>query len=337
MRHKILRGRNITFYLVLLSIIVITKSSSCGGDDAKINYDYGTFPDSIYNLEGMNSEYDDYNMSLPAIVLDLPVMFSSNRATSGGAFDIVTGRISFVFNQVDGDFSLTSEMLVSPFYSYLEDLVNTETGNEFGPMRFFNGSDGYEYFFYASDFDEDNLDLKFIKYFPSGGLAGSFNYQRGDVSVLNSSSDDAYITIDWDIDKAYFTSDRNGDFDIYESAVIHGGDLSSWLEGTPGTIVATDSINSSFDDKCPYIVDDIMIFTSNRPGGMGGYDLYYSRMINDKWSSPINMGPRINSEYNEYRPLLGFSSLYTNNFVLFSSDRPGGKGGYDLYLTGIDL
>ena len=58
----------------------------------------------------------------------------------------------------------------------------------------------------------------------------------------------------------------------------------------------------------------------------------YSYDSNDKWSSPINMGPDINTEYNEYRPLIRFSSGYTNNFILFSSDRPGGRGGYDLYF-----
>lgn len=337
MKINIFSGRSITFYLVLISIFIITKSSSCGGEDVKINYEYGTFPDSVYNLEGMNSAYDDFNMALPEIYLEMPIMFSSNRETSGGKFDILTGFVAFLFNQVDGDFSLSTAMLVSPFYTYLQGLVNTDTGDEFGPMRFFSGSDGYEYFFYSSDFESDNQDLKFVKYFPSGGLAESFENYKGEVSVINSSSDDAYITIDWDIEMAYFTSDRNGNFDIFETAIAQGSDLSGWLESAPGIIAVTDSVNSDYDDKCPYVVDDILIFTSNRPGGMGGYDLYYSMMVNDKWSSPINMGPRINTEYNEYRPLIGFSSQYTNKFVLFSSDRPGGKGGYDLYFSGVGI
>lgn len=337
MKLNILSGRNITFYIVLFSILTITRSSSCGGDDIKINYEYGTFPDSVYNLEGMNSAYDDYNMALPEIYIDFPIMFSSNRTTSGGAFDIVTGYISYTFNQVDGNFSIYSEMIDSPFFDYLEELVNTETGNEFGPMRFFNGSDGYEYFFYASDFESDNLDLRFVKYFPSGALGEPFQNSEGEVSVINSSADDAYITIDWDVEMAYFTSDRNGDFDIFETAISQGVDLSIWLQGSPGTIAATDSINSIYDDKCPFIADDILVFTSNRPGGMGGYDLYYSLMIDGKWNSPVNMGPRINTEYDEYRPLVGFSSMYTNKFILFSSNRPGGKGGYDLYFSGLDL
>jgi hypothetical protein len=34
---------------------------------------------------------------------------------------------------------------------------------------------------------------------------------------------------------------------------------------------------------------------------------------------------------------MGLAGSYTNNFMIFSSDRPGGEGGYDLYFTGITL
>ena len=50
---------------------------------------------------------------------------------------------------------------------------------------------------------------------------------------------------------------------------------------------------------------------------------------------PINLGPRINSSSDEYRPVIGFSESYTNYYLIFSSNRSGGKGGFDLYFTGI--
>ena len=120
-------------------------------------------------------------------------------------------------------------------------------------------------------------------------------------------------------------------------SIPEGMSLTAWLEGSPGAVVATDSINSDYNDKCPYVMDTLMVFTSDRPGGMGGFDLYYSVMSNGKWSTARNFGPDINTEYNEYRPLSGYGSRFTNKFILFSSDRPGGKGGYDLYFAGIDL
>ena len=56
--------------------------------------------------------------------------------------------------------------------------------------------------------------------------------------------------------------------------------------------------------------------------GLGGFDLYYSVFRNGKWSSPVNMGPEINSPANEYRPVLGIDLKFENRFLIFSSDRP---------------
>ena len=80
-----------------------------------------------------------------------------------------------------------------------------------------------------------------------------------------------------------------------------------------------------------------MVFTSNRPGGMGGFDLYYSIFRNGNWSSPVNFGPRINTSSDEYRPVLGSNPDFTNQFMMFSSNRTGGKGGFDLYFTGVEF
>ena len=79
-----------------------------------------------------------------------------------------------------------------------------------------------------------------------------------------------------------------------------------------------------------------MVFTSNRAGGFGGFDLYYSLLKNGKWSEPINFGAKINSEFDEYRPVLineGVSE--TQTMMVFSSNRTGGLGGFDLYFVGI--
>jgi hypothetical protein len=77
--------------------------------------------------------------------------------------------------------------------------------------------------------------------------------------------------------------------------------------------------------------------SSNRAGGFGGYDIYYSVFRNGNWSSPVNMGSRINTSSDEYRPVIGSNPDFTNNFIMFSSNRPGGKGGFDLYFSGLQL
>ena len=47
------------------------------------------------------------------------------------------------------------------------------------------------------------------------------------------------------------------------------------------------------------------------------------------WTQPINLGPPVNTEYNEVQPSLSADG----RILLFASDRPGGSGGADLYVT----
>ena len=109
-------------------------------------------------------------------------------------------------------------MIDNNFYQYLKNLANTD-GDEYGPSRIFNGLDGMEYFFCASDGVSGNLDLKYIKYYPSGGSNPPTASTIKDVTVLNSASNEAYLTFDWNFDKAYYSTDRGGDYDIYENEV----------------------------------------------------------------------------------------------------------------------
>ena len=94
-------------------------------------------------------------------------------------------------------------------------------------------------------------------------------------------------------------------------------------------------MSSSSEDKCPYVNGKLLTFSSNRPGGYGGFDLYYSLFENGSWSAPINFGNKINTAFDEYRPISLHIQNFDNNLLIFSSDRPGGKGGFDLYYTGI--
>ena len=70
-------------------------------------------------------------------------------------------------------------------------------------------------------------------------------------------------------------------------------------------------------------------------GGLGGYDLYMSLRMEEGWSEPVNLGPAVNSEDHEMGPCLSADGRW----LYFSSNRPGGMGGYDIYraerLTGM--
>ena len=78
--------------------------------------------------------------------------------------------------------------------------------------------------------------------------------------------------------------------------------------------------------------DSICLFSSNRPGGYGGYDLYASVLVDGQWSTPMNLGPSINSFYNERYPFLTRNGLT----LFFSSDNLKSIGGYDIFRSVFD-
>ena len=75
---------------------------------------------------------------------------------------------------------------------------------------------------------------------------------------------------------------------------------------------------------------DILYFSSDRPGGRGGMDIWYCK-IDDygSLSEPINMGSYINTSGDEVTP---FYNYFTKT-LYFSSDASGGIGGLDIYKT----
>jgi hypothetical protein len=322
----------------LISILIALSmlSGNCKKPDEPLKYAHGTFPDSIINLRDINSLYDDYNMALPQITDQLPVIFSSNRKSSGGQFDIEQGSISYVFDQNSGKFNIYSEITKDPFLTNLIAKAVT-SGNDLGPYRLFSTDDGYEYLILSSVNEAGNLDLFYLKNQPASGTNIPEISNSAPVTLINTGSDDAYFTINTRQDTACFTSDKSGNFDIFYLKKPAGKSLSSWLSSPYEIPVRADSLNSQSNDKCPFILKKVLIFASDGPGGYGGFDLYYSTFENGKWSSGINLGPGINTSSNEYRPVAGYNAEFTNEFVIFSSDRPGGKGGYDLYFSGFDF
>ncbi|MDA0882142.1 MAG: OmpA family protein [Bacteroidetes bacterium] len=71
-----------------------------------------------------------------------------------------------------------------------------------------------------------------------------------------------------------------------------------------------------------------LYFVSNMPGGSGGTDIYMSTKNETGWSSPVNLGPKVNTEGNEMFPYLS-----ENNKMYFSSDGHAGLRGLDIFVS----
>jgi Tol biopolymer transport system component len=99
-----------------------------------------------------------------------------------------------------------------------------------------------------------------------------------------------------------------------------------------GAPVPAEGLNSAQDDFRPNLRRDGLevFFDSNRPGGIGGLDLWTSTRssTSEPWSTPVNLGAGVNSSVNDLR-----ASLSWNGTTLyFGSLRAGGEGSQDLYV-----
>jgi outer membrane protein OmpA-like peptidoglycan-associated protein len=78
---------------------------------------------------------------------------------------------------------------------------------------------------------------------------------------------------------------------------------------------------------------DVLYFTSNRPGGKGGLDIWVCyRQPNGDWQAPVNLGDAINTRKNEKSPFIHSDS----QTLYFASDGHPTLGGYDIYFTKKD-
>lgn len=90
-------------------------------------------------------------------------------------------------------------------------------------------------------------------------------------------------------------------------------------------------INTAFHDHCLSFSADgnEALWTSTRPGGFGGNDIWTSRRVNGQWTEPENLGPNVNGPGDEHHSILTLDgrSLYV------TTTRESGYGGEDNYIT----
>lgn len=88
-------------------------------------------------------------------------------------------------------------------------------------------------------------------------------------------------------------------------------------------------INTEYDETSPFIHYDgkTLYFSSNRPGGNGGHDIYMSRRVNGIWQNPRNLGPKINTADKDYNYSISFDGKMAliTRFVESSSGKRNSK------------
>ncbi len=144
---------------------------------------------------------------------------------------------------------------------------------------------------------------------------------------VNSSASDFGPIISADGNRLFFTSDRPGGYggqDFWISDRIRG----RWTKARnlgPPVNTAEDEGPDSFS-----IFEDALYFTAcNRPGGYGACDIYMTQETEEGWTRPRNLGLKVNTRHNEANASISADGM----MLIFASDRPGGLGDYDLWMS----
>jgi hypothetical protein len=89
-------------------------------------------------------------------------------------------------------------------------------------------------------------------------------------------------------------------------------------------------INTKYHDSYPCLTaNGNLYFFSRRPGGYGDSDLYMSEFVGGEYQAPVNLGPKLNTEYHEWDTFTAPDECY----MIYCSTMPAGLGEDDLYVT----
>ena len=141
------------------------------------------------------------------------------------------------------------------------------------------------------------------------------------VTTLNTKGNDATVSMSHDGNVLIVYRDDEGDGNLYytERKGNEWGTLNKF----------SDEIDSKYWEPSASFSPDMntLYFVSDRPGGFGGRDLYKCKKLpNGKWSKPQNLGPKINTKYDEESP---FVHANGKDFY-FSSNGHKSMGGFDI-------
>lgn len=139
--------------------------------------------------------------------------------------------------------------------------------------------------------------------------------------IINKRDNDILLAFTPNADGLYFYrgQDHQGEIMVNSGK---GSNSNSKNVGLP-------SIYSVINSDVYFFDDQVVIFSSKESMGYGGYDLYASKFENGQWSKPKNLGPEVNSPFDELSPYLSSdgSELY------FSSNRNESIGGQDIFYS----
>ncbi|MFZ1616049.1 MAG: hypothetical protein WAT41_01715 [Flavobacteriales bacterium] len=185
------------------------------------------------------------------------------------------------------------------------------------------GKDGNEMIIYRADDTMLDGDL-----FITTKEQGRWQVPVRMTEAINSAAHEPSATISPDGSEIYFSSDRAGGFggrDLYRVRRLPNGEWSLPLNLGP-------NINTAYDEDAPFMHSDgtTLFFSSNGHNTMGGFDIFKASLTDpglNTWATPENMGYPLNTVNDD----IYFCLSADGRTGYFSSERPNGFGGQDIY------
>lgn len=303
------------------------------------------FVDAYLTLGGVFGELKQYKRSVQFyekarskdtnyfLIYNLP--YSINLAGNGQFKEALTSINTFLSLPDLNERSIQSAEYRKKTYLFALNYSNNhpDNGYAFHPINLGDSVNTTAAEYYPSVTITDSL-LVFTRrgdniredFYQSAQLANQFGKATIIDGDINLEEQKGAITVSQDGEWMLFAGNFKqglGNFDIYISYYTPEG----WSEPQNlGEAINTDAWESS-----PTLSPDkrAIYFSSNRPGGYGGSDIYVSYLKpNGSWSPAQNMGPTINTIGDDQAPFIHAD----NQTLYFTSDGLPGYGGTDLYI-----
>lgn len=225
-------------------------------------------------------------------------------------------QMDFLATQIGNSMSIEKEKLPDPLNSFRLQYFPVLTAD--GEQILFTKRDG------TGNFDKEDI---FVAY-----SDGNDNWTNpvSIASTINSQYNEGTCSVTADGNILIYTScdapDSEGSCDLYVAYKVNG----NWQR--PKNMGK--SVNSRSWDSQPSLSADgrILFFSSNRKGGFGGNDIWYSvRMKDGSWAEAKNLGNTVNTAKDEISPFMFFN----NEILFFASNGHQGFGGMDIFLSRV--
>jgi len=252
-----------------------------------------------------------------------------------GEFYFLSGNISEskkYFDSIDDTLKFIS---LSKYRSNINYYINNTNNQLIYYIK--NDSINRWYYQYSPYFDQ-NLNKLFFTVREGGNLFDDENIVTASLSDNNFTDFKPYITLNSENNEGTPSFSDDGKFMVFTSCEmdfknnscdIYYSQMKDNLWSKPRKF--DDNVNSAFWDSQPFMYDGKLYFVSNRPGGVGGRDIYYSVIKEDgSFSKALNF-KEVNTKHEEVSPVVNDAIFY------FSSNRDNSYGGYDIYLLDNNL